>query len=395
MNVLGFTGLLIAALCAWGWWWERARGKRRQAIAAAEQGDLRARQAQELGATRERSRQLFDRMLEGVIVLDASHHVTLVNQAAQELFQTTNATGRTLIEVVRNHEIATVARRLPAEEAVAGHELRLEETPPRFLQINAVTLRDAEDRVSGAVLVFHDLTQVRKLESARQEFVANVSHELRTPLSLIKGAVEMLIDGQERTEEASGRLLKIVDRHANRLGLLIDDLLLLAQLDSGRVRLNLQTVSARTLVREVEDDLGARAAARRIELRNEVPEEFLVRADADRVRQVFFNLIDNALKYGRDGGRVQIAARAHAERIEFTVRDDGPGIPPAALARVFERFYRVDRARAREQGGTGLGLAIVKHVVQAHGGAVRCESVVGRGAAFVFSLPRANATAAD
>lgn len=394
MNALALVGFVLTAVCAFGWWRERARGKRREDAAAAAAVERRTRQAEALREATGRYQQMFDRMLEGVIVLDVDHHVTLANQAARVFFKTPEATGRALIEVVRNHEIAALARRLPAEEAIAGYELRLEETPPRILQINAVALRDGEERVSGAVLVVHDLTRVRELENARQEFVANVSHELRTPLSLIKGAIEMLIDGDQRGGESRGQLLKIVDRHAGRLGLLIDDLLLLAQLDSGRARMSLQTIAVRGTVQEVCDDLAARAAGREMQLRNDVPAGLLVAADADRLRQVFFNLIDNALKYGRSGGTVDVVARSVGDRIEFTVHDDGPGLPLEAQARVFERFYRVDRARAREQGGTGLGLAIVKHVVQAHGGEVRCESTVGQGAAFIFTLKRAEAATA-
>jgi two-component system phosphate regulon sensor histidine kinase PhoR len=285
--------------------------------------------------------------------------------------------------------VATLGERLRREEAIAGHELRLEGATPRFLQINAVALRDSDDRINGAVLVFHDFTRIRELEKARQEFVANVSHELRTPLSLIKGAVEMLLDGA--TEASRERLLQIVDRHADRLVLLIDDLLLLAQLDSGRVRMNWQTVAGRGAVQEVIDDLALRADARAVTLHNDVPDGLLVRADADRVRQVFFNLIDNALKYGKPGGNVHVSAVLKPEQVEFAVRDDGPGIPPDAQARIFERFYRVDKARSREQGGTGLGLAIVKHVVQAHGGEVRVASTPGQGATFHFTLKRADA----
>jgi two-component system phosphate regulon sensor histidine kinase PhoR len=219
--------------------------------------------------------------------------------------------------------------------------------------------------------------------------VANVSHELRTPLSLIKGATETLIDGAKQDPASVDKLLAIIDRHADRLTLLIDDLLLLAKLDSGRMSLNLQPLSLHEVVQETMEDFAPRAAARSMRLENGLAPDLLAQADPDRLRQVLSNLIDNAVKFGRQGGNVTISSRVLDEHwLELGVQDDGPGIPPEAKARIFERFYRVDKARSREQGGTGLGLAIVKHVVQAHGGDVRVESELGRGTTFYFTLPR-------
>ena len=185
------------------------------------------------------------------------------------------------------------------------------------------------------------------------------------------------------------RLLAIIERHAQRLTLLIDDLLMLARLDSGRLTLDLQPVGLHAIVQSVVEDIAPRASPRSIRLENQVPAELAALADDDRLQQVLWNLIDNAIKYGRPAGTVRIGGRElDAERIELFVQDDGPGIPPDARERVFERFFRLDRARSREQGGTGLGLAIVKHVVQAHGGEVRVESDPGHGATFLFTLRR-------
>ena len=238
--------------------------------------------------------------------------------------------------------------------------------------------------------MIHDLTQLRQLEAVRQEFVANVSHELRTPLSLIKSAAETLIDGGKDEPDSLLRFLQIIDKNANRLTLLIDDLLMLSTLDSGNIRLALQSVSLRLAVQEAGDDLRGRASARGVAIKNKVDAALIVQADPDRLRQVLSNLIDNAIKYGRIEGEVVISARAlDTRRIEICVQDDGPGIPADACARIFERFFRGDKARSREQGGTGLGLAIVQHVVQAHGGEVRVESAPGAGARFSFTLPAA------
>jgi two-component system phosphate regulon sensor histidine kinase PhoR len=221
----------------------------------------------------------------------------------------------------------------------------------------------------------------------RQDFVANVSHELRTPLSLIKSAAETLIDGGRHDPAVTARFLDIIDKNANRLTLLIDDLLLLARLDSGRLELHLQPVPLAPAIQDALDDAALIARSREVTLHQQVSGEPAAQADPDRLRQVLANLIDNAIKYGRAGGDVTVTARAvDARHVEVSVHDDGPGIPPDAKARVFERFYRIDKARAREQGGTGLGLAIVKNVVEAHGGDVRVESEPGHGTTFCFTL---------
>ena len=390
MTFAAIVLLLLLAAAAFFWWRavRRLRGLAQQH--ADEVARLSATHAAAQQAHAARLQTVLDSMVEGIVVVDAENHLVLTNRAAARAFGFAEpATGRALIEAVRHHEVAALAARLVQEPAVLGYELRIEGTPARFLQINGVALRDAAGTPNGAVLVFHDITRVRELEGVRQEFVANVSHELRTPLSLIKGATETLLDGAKSDPVALERLLSIVDRHADRLTLLIDDLLLLAKLDSGRVVLNVQPTPLRLAVQEVVEDLAPRALAREMRLLNTLPSGLLAQADQDRLRQVLANLIDNAIKYGRAAGAVTISGRILNEKwMEVCVRDDGPGIPAEARARVFERFYRADKARSREQGGTGLGLAIVKHVVQAHGGDVRVESELGQGAAFYFTLPR-------
>jgi two-component system phosphate regulon sensor histidine kinase PhoR len=388
--LIGALLLLAAAVAAW-----RRERARRLAAEAGRQEEREREQARRDADLREQARRteaLFDRMVEGLVLLDASGAVRHANRAAGELFGfTPPAAGRTLLEAVRHHEVAAIAARLNRESEVLDHELRIEgPTAPRFLLINALALRDDQGGRDGAMLVFHDVTRLRQLEAVRQEFVANVSHELRTPLSLIKGAVENLLDGGKDDPAALGRFLEIIDRHADRLTLLINDLLLLSTLESGRLRLNLQPFPIHPFVAEVMGDFQARARARGVRLENETPAALIAEADPDRLRQVLANLLDNAIKYGRADGVATVQARTTPEgRIEISVRDDGPGIPPEAQARVFERFYRVDKARSRDQGGTGLGLAIVKHVVQAHGGEVRVESAAGEGTTFSFTVPRA------
>jgi two-component system phosphate regulon sensor histidine kinase PhoR len=251
-----------------------------------------------------------------------------------------------------------------------------------------VALLDDQDRSEGAILVFHDLTRVKQLEGARQEFVANVSHELRTPLTLIKGCVETLLDGAKDDPAARDRFLHTIEKHADRLTYLIEDLLTLSQLESGRIALNLRATRLRDVGARVIDSLEARARLKEVTLENRIAADLFTQADGERLEQVLSNLVDNAIKYGRTGGRVIVQGERLTDgRTRASVQDDGPGIPPEARERVFQRFYRLDKARSREQGGTGLGLAIVKHIIQRHGGEVGLESEPGQGSTFFFTLP--------
>jgi two-component system, OmpR family, phosphate regulon sensor histidine kinase PhoR len=370
----------------------RWRRKFRSAQALSRLEIARLRNEHEAAAAETQARQdaLFDSMIEGVLVLDDAGCVQFANRAFAQMFATTGVLrGRSLLEAVRLHEIVEIVERAGQEGRVIDFELRLPGEPERWLQINAAALTSVDRRRLGTILVFHDLSRIKKLERTRQEFVANVSHELRTPLSHVKGYVETLLDGAKDDPEVSNRFLQTIARNAERLKLLIEDLLTISELESGRVTLNLQTVALRPLVQKVFDDFKARAVGRGVTLANDVP-ELSVRADSIRMEQVLSNLVDNAIKYGRPDGHVTVAAGPGEDgKVEVSVKDDGPGLPAEALERVFERFYRVDKARSREQGGTGLGLSIVKHIVQSHGGRVFATSDPGHGATFFFTLPAA------
>jgi two-component system phosphate regulon sensor histidine kinase PhoR len=335
---------------------------------------------------------LFASMSEGVLVLDEAGRVQMANRAFTQLFDlASDPVGKTLIETLRVREILDLVAEATQSRQALERELRLSGLEERWLQINASPITDPDGRWLGTILLFHDLTRLKQFERARQEFVANVSHELRTPLSHIKGYVETLLSGAMNDGAVATRFLQTIERNAGRLQLLIEDLLTISELESGRVLLSLQPVSLRNLAGKVCDDFKARAMARDIALHDEVP-ELVVNADAARIEQVLSNLLDNAIKYGRESGRVMISARAlTGNQVEVAVQDDGPGLPPEAVERVFERFYRVDKARSRDQGGTGLGLSIVKHIVQSHGGEVWAKSEVGQGATFYFTLPMARA----
>ncbi len=350
-----------------------------QATMGADDSSMRARQEA-----------LFASMSEGVLVLDEAGRVQMTNRAFVQLFDVAgNPIGRTLLETLRVREVLELVEEVMRKRQPLEKELYLSGLRDRWVQVHASAITHADGRQLGSILLFHDVTRLKQFERARQEFVANVSHELRTPLSHIKGCVETLLSGAKDDPAVGTRFLQIIERNTNRLQLLIEDLLTISELESGRIQLKLENLSLLLLATKVLEDFKARAGARRVTLINETT-DIVVRADEARLEQVLSNLVDNAIKYGREGGDVVIRSRALTENeIEVSVRDDGPGLPSEALERVFERFYRVDKARSRDQGGTGLGLAIVKHIVQSHGGRVWAESKPGQGAAFCFTLSRA------
>jgi two-component system phosphate regulon sensor histidine kinase PhoR len=239
----------------------------------------------------------------------------------------------------------------------------------------------------GAVAVLHDVSEKERSETTRRDFVANVSHELRTPLTCITGYVETLLD--DRTLSSQTReFLTIILKNASRMNRLTEDLLALASVESGDYKLRLHKIQASTLVEEAVGSLAGLVRDSDLTLEMGETTDESVMADLDALSQVFGNLVENAMKYGKAGGRVLVGAREQGAMIEFYVQDFGPGIAYEHLPRIFERFYRVDKARSRESGGTGLGLAIAKHIVHAHGGNIRCESELGFGATFLFRLPR-------
>ena len=335
---------------------------------------------------------LFNSMIEGVLLLDAAGRVQLVNEAFARLFSVAgDVRGRTVMEALRLHQVQALVNQTLIEGQMQDGELTLPGVEgDRYFAVNGAAVSSLDGQRQGMILVFHDLTRLKQLENTRREFVANVSHELRTPLSLIKGYVETLIDGARDNPEVALKFLHTIERHADRLTFLIEDLLTISRLESGQMVINLASTELRSVVARVVEDLASRAATRQVTLVNEVPEALQAVADPERLHQVFANLVDNAIMHGRVGGTVRIGAQAPTEQtVELWVQDDGAGIPPEACARVFERFYRVDKARTREAGGTGLGLAIVKHLVLAHGGEVRVEGGLGTGAKFAFTLRRA------
>jgi len=379
---------VAAAIAVHFAWRQKFRRQQKQSLADIE--DFQRRQQQTTTDAKAQQQVLFNSMLEGLLLLDRNRKIYLANRAFKNLFGIkTELRGKTVMEALRLHELAELVERAETSGQVFDHELKLPELSERWLQVNAAVITNSAGEREGTILVFHDLTRLKQLERTREEFVANVSHELRTPLSLIKGYVETLLDGASGNPEVAGRFLKIIERNTQRLDLLIQDLLTISALEAGRMKLSLQPVALRPIVEKTFSDLKPPADNKSITLVNQLP-ELTAAADASRLEQVFANLVDNAIKYGRAQGRVTVGGIKRDDgKLEIFVQDDGPGIPIEALERIFERFYRVDKARSREQGGTGLGLSIVKHIVQAHGGEVWVKSEPGKGAAFFFTLPGA------
>jgi two-component system, OmpR family, phosphate regulon sensor histidine kinase PhoR len=350
----------------------------------------------DLGHEQAKATAILDGMIEGVIAVDARDTIILMNERARSMFglDATRGEGKPFLEVIRNTELHEVFResRAAGEGSVSHRELRLASPVERRVQVNAVPLRLAAGEV-GVVMVLHDVTELRRLEQVRTEFVANVSHELRTPLTAIQGYLETLLAGALEERENARRFLEIVFRHTERLGRLLNDLTDLSNIELGRVSLKLAPTRLDEIVDAVLAIMGPKATSGRVTLLSQLPADLPpVLADRDRLVQVVINLVDNAVKYTPEGGRVTVEARAGRDgQVEVSVIDTGVGIPPLDLPRITERFYRVDKARSRELGGTGLGLAIVKHLVFAHGGQLRIESEPGRGTTVHVLLTSAGA----
>ena len=381
------TLICLAALAGLHFGWRRKCESLRREL-QLEMEDYRRQHQQHMLEVETRQQVVFNSMLEGLLLLDKHRKIHLANRAFKNFFGIKiELRGRTIMEALRLHELDDLVKMVETQGKVLNFELKIPDLSDRWLQVNAAAISTSTGEREGIILVFHDLTRLKQLERTREEFVANVSHELRTPLSLIKGYVETLLDGARANPEVAERFLKIIDRNTQRLDLLIQDLLTISALESGRIKLDLQPVALRALADKVFSDLSARAENKGTKLVNEMP-EFMAQADPHRLDQVFANLVDNAIKYGRLQGTVRVGGAKNEQGwLEIFVRDDGPGIPPEALDRVFERFYRVDKARSRDQGGTGLGLSIVKHIVQSHGGKVWVRSEAGKGATFYLTLP--------
>ena len=340
-----------------------------------------------LGTERDRLNAILEAMAEGVLVTDRSGALTLVNRAAREVFGVgREALGQRPIEALRNAELHELIEATRADGDARVREVAFDRHGPRRVMVR-VSPADAPE--TGTVAVLTDVTELRRLESMRRDFVANVSHELRTPVAAVRAAVETLLIGALQKPDVAEEFVSIIDRHAERLHRLVEDLLELSRVESKGFKLALTPLDlAAETTRALE--LTALAAERRgTTLHAEIPALPWVMADRKSLEQVLVNLLDNAIKYSGEGATVTVRAEARGDRVRITVRDTGPGIESRHLPRLFERFYRVDTSRSRAEGGTGLGLAIVKHLGEAMGAAVSVESAVGAGSSFHVDLAAA------
>jgi two-component system, OmpR family, phosphate regulon sensor histidine kinase PhoR len=352
-----------------------------------------------LSGERNRSSAILRSMVEGVAVIDAEERLVFYNRAFSEILNVdpASAEGRPLIEVVRNSELVGLIRRaLRGEEGLQSditmgitqtQSFSITAAPVKALDVSA-SGRAPDGKPSGAVVVLHDVTELRRLERVRQDFVANVSHEFKTPLTAIQGFAETLLAGALDDPENNRRFLEIIRNHAMRLARLTNDLLKLARIEAGKLELEFSSVGLLELIEACTETTLLKANRKEITLEISVPPQLpSVRGDAALLRDVLQNLLDNAIQYTPARGHISVAATAGPREAVVSVADTGIGIPLADSERIFERFYRVDAARSREAGGTGLGLSIAKHIVEAHGGKLWVESTVGQGSKFSFSLP--------
>jgi two-component system, OmpR family, phosphate regulon sensor histidine kinase PhoR len=353
-------------------------------------------------------RSIVASVAEGLVITDRESNVLIINDAARELLGAGRRPVIRLTDISRDPQLhkvfasalltgqraeARVETRAsaPAAKGQAGAQNR------RILKLHAAPLRLSDNpagggQIDGVVCAFMDVTKLEMLERVRQEFISNVSHELRTPLAAITAYAETLLDGGIDDADNSLRFLHTIQRNAERMKALVNDISELSAIESGAVRLAIERLPLRQIIGDVFNGVSHRAAKHGVTLRNQVAEEFHVNADRRRLEQILINFVDNAIKFNHPGGAVTVLALDSEESQIIKVSDTGPGIPPEHLPRVFERFYRVDKARSREAGGTGLGLAIVKHLALAHGGEAYVASEVGAGSEFSIKLPRRGAS---
>lgn len=327
-------------------------------------------------------------MVEGVIVFDSDIRAVMANPAAEEMLglQKDAWRGRRDLEIIRSAELHEKISTVSREKIFLEHEMNTFFPDKKVLSISLMPLRAEIIQKAGVLAVIHDITRLRRLEDIRADFAANVSHELRTPLTAIRGFAETLLDGAYSQPESALRFARIIHNEAERLSELIEDVLKLSKIESGRVAIAKESVDVQELVREVMERLKERMKKHIIKV--EIPADLpCIQGDRGLLAQALQNLLDNAVKYTQIKGLIAVSAKQQEGEIFLAVKDNGIGIPEAAKERIFERFYRVDRARTRRFGGTGLGLAIVKHIVEAHKGGLQLNSIEGKGTEVIMSLP--------
>ncbi len=344
----------------------------------------------EITEARNQAQAILNSMADGVIALNKNGEVLFINPAVEEIFGISQATsvGKNILGVIRNYDVERLLERALKTGKPTTQEVKLINPEPRVFRLHATPLKGQGAKQGGVVVLLRDITERKRLDEMRSEFVANVSHELRTPLTSLRGYLETLLDGAVEDPAATRHFLEIMNKETERLTRLVDELLDLSKIEERRVVHRWQPVQLADHINRVVTMFMPQAQEKNLELAVDVlPGLPAVHGDPDMLTQVLINLVDNAIKYTPAGGRVTIRAGVADGEVRVSVEDTGIGIPPESLPRIFERFYRVDKARSRELGGIGVGLAIVKHIIRAHGGKTAVESAVGKGSTFSFTLP--------
>ncbi len=335
----------------------------------------------------------FASMTEGVLILDGEGRIEVYNRALREMFSPRygDVQGKTLIEAFRNVDLQNAFDRFKKTGGPVTEEVTMGTLDPAILDVSISSILGE----AKTMIVFHDVTRLKKLEKMRVDFVANVTHEIRTPLTAILGFIETLQEGAIEQEETAKKFLEIISRHARRLNRLVEDLLTLSDIELGEIEFFFESVSMSGIVENVLPVVAARAEEKKITIVKAIPESLPpVRADRDRLVQILLNILDNAVKFTPDSGKITLSAAAEGDDyVLIRVEDTGIGIPVDEIPRLGERFYRVDKTRSREMGGTGLGLSIVKHLVEAHGGRMEIESHLGKGTIVSLLFPIVKETA--
>lgn len=346
----------------------------------------------EAEATRNSLSGITSSMIDGLVVVDRDLRITLINPAAERLLGIdAESQGRHLLEVIRNYDLIQAVNETLREKSVTVKEIDLFAPNKRNLRAHATPITDERGKAIGVATILHDVTELKRLEQVRSDFVANVSHELRTPLTSIKGFIETLMDGGVDDPEMRRYFLQIISQETERMVRIVSDLLELSKLEAANPDALTERVDINQVIVHSLETCSPHAESKRIAFITDLADGLpAVPGDSSQLQQVFINLIDNAVKYTPNGGSVRVSTKCRQKQVIIEVSDTGIGIAQKHLSRIFERFYRVDKGRSREMGGTGLGLSIVKHIVEKHQGTISVESEVGEGTTFTIMLPAAS-----
>jgi len=355
-------------------------------------------QMEQITQEESRLKSVLENMISGVIMIDHSGTIVLLNRSAEEIlgFTEMELLNKQVSDVHHRINFTVLIEKCMDKKERIRDEMALHFPEERMLEINLVPIMMKNDEWAGILIILHDITSIRRLERMRSEFVANVSHELKTPIAAVKGYAETLLAGAMNEPETAKAFLHIIDEESDRLNRLISDILELSKIESKLAQLHFSPVDLYDFMGKTLEMMKNEANKKKIDLKLQVKSELYIEADEDRLRQILINLLSNGISYTPEGGEVQLSAEivditnGHedaGEKVRITVSDTGIGIPKDDIPRIFERFYRVDKARSRSSGGTGLGLSIVKHLVDLHKGSIKVESIIGKGTAFIIELP--------